>query len=521
MPPPSFAHVEDQATDADARYAAAVATEDARFAAAAMAQDQQFAQAMREEEQRYARAVAEEETRHRVWEAASAEPRPSASESQEFWKLDDPTLLGVASLPDLSPPPDDTSVSTALEAVRRARGENPSLGSKNLVAEVKAKYPNLEASGVKVGSREVREARKTLDGADAGTSGAQLPPHAGGAYQGCGDGGEVPSTLGRSAPMIEHLRAEIDNFNAGRTRNLSNASIGRLLTLSGADDRALMLRSRPWSFVDEAKRPGYVSRVFKEIGTASGDSLDTWLLNHTDSAMSVFQMPQGAGDARQRVVRREGVLALAGGEGGLKYDQFSFEHQHDASNMVVVYVVKWRTEEVADTDDPANTPIMLRMRTDIDNLNIGRGHSYLSVESITALLLFSQIYIQQLALTSRPDSMADESKRLGYVPRVFWEMGTKPRRRRNASHNLDKWNFKGGRAGKRFLEMPQGLVDENQRIVCRRGVIQIAGQTHGLRFQQYRFEHQRDATRKVTVYVVPLCEVVSVRARTDTATCTN
>ena len=79
MPPPSFAHVEDQATDADARYAAAVATEDARNAAAAMAaQDQQFAQAIREEEQRYARAVAEEETRHRVWEAASAELRPSA-----------------------------------------------------------------------------------------------------------------------------------------------------------------------------------------------------------------------------------------------------------------------------------------------------------------------------------------------------------------------------------------------------------------------------------------------------------
>ena len=82
-------------------------------------------------------------------------------------------------------------------------------------------------------------------------------------------------------------------------------------------------------------------------------------------------------------------------------------------------------------------------------------------------------------------------------------------------HSLDKWNFKGGRAGKRFLEMPQGLVDENQRIVCRRGVIQIAGQTQGLRFQQYRFEHQRDETRTVTVYVVPLCEVVSVRARTD------
>ena len=518
MPPPSFAHVEDQATDADARYAAAVATEDARYAAAAMAaQDQQFAQAIREEEQRYARAVAEEETRHRVWEAASAEPRPSASESQEFWKLDDPTLLGVASLPDLSPPSDDTSVSTVLEAVRRVRGENPSLGSKNLVAEVKAKYPNLEASGVKVGSREVREARKTLDGADAGTSGAQLPPHAGGAYQGCGDGGEVPSTLGRSAPMIEHLRAEIDNFNAGRTRNLPNASIGGLLTLSGADDRALMLRSRPWSFDDEAKRPGYVSRVFKEIGTASGDSPDTWLLNHTDSGMSVFQMPQGAGDARHRIVRREGVLALAGGKVGLKYEQFSFEHQHDASNMVVVYVVKWPTEEVADTDDPANTPIMLRLRTEIDNLNIGRGRSYLSIESITALLLFSQIYIQQLVLGSRPDSMADEFERLGYVSRVFWETGTRPRRRRNAGHSLDKWNFKGGRAGKRFLEMPQGLVDENQRIVCRRGVIQIAGQTHGLRFQQYRFEHQRDETRKVTVYVVPLCEVVSL----PTATCTN
>ena len=137
MPPPSFSHVEDQATDADARYAAAVATEDARFAAAAMAaQDQRFARSMREEEQRYARAVTEEETRHREWEAASAEPRPSASESQESWTLDDPTLLGVASLPDLSPPPDDTSVSTVLEAVRRVRGENPSLGSKNLVAEV-------------------------------------------------------------------------------------------------------------------------------------------------------------------------------------------------------------------------------------------------------------------------------------------------------------------------------------------------------------------------------------------------
>ena len=110
------------------------------------AQDQRFAQAIRAEEQRYARAGAEEETRHSVWEAASAEPRPSASESQEFWKLDDPTLLGVASLRDPSPPPDDTSVSTFLEAVRRVRGENPSLGSKNLVAEVKAKYPNLEAT---------------------------------------------------------------------------------------------------------------------------------------------------------------------------------------------------------------------------------------------------------------------------------------------------------------------------------------------------------------------------------------
>ena len=313
--------------------------------------------------------------------------------------------------------------------------------------------------------------------------------------------------------MIEHLRAEVNNFNAGRTRNLPNASIGGLLTLSGADDRALMLRSRPCSFGDEAKRPGYVSRVFKEIGTASGDSPDTWLLNYTDSGMSVFQTPQGAGDARQRIVRREGVLALAGGTVGLKYEQFSFEHQHDASNMVVVYVVKWPTE---DTDDPANTPIMLRLRTEIDNLNIGRGRSYLSIESITALLLFSQIYIQQLVLGSRPDSMADEFERLGCVSRVFWEMGTRPRRRRNEDHRLDKWNFKGGRAGKRFLEMPQGL-DENQRIVCRRGVIQIEGQTHGLRFQQYRFEHQRDETRKVTVYVVPLCEVVSL----PTATCTN
>eukprot|EP01048_Picozoa_sp_COSAG05_P036854 COSAG05_NODE_16840_length_337_cov_1.079832_1_plen_35_part_10 len=34
MPPPSFAHVEDQATDADARYAAAVAAQDQRFAQA-------------------------------------------------------------------------------------------------------------------------------------------------------------------------------------------------------------------------------------------------------------------------------------------------------------------------------------------------------------------------------------------------------------------------------------------------------------------------------------------------------
>ena len=85
MPPPSFSHVEDQATDADARYAAAVATEDARFAAAAMA-------AIREEELRYARAVTEEEKRHRVWEAASAEPRPSASESQEFWNYQTCTI---------------------------------------------------------------------------------------------------------------------------------------------------------------------------------------------------------------------------------------------------------------------------------------------------------------------------------------------------------------------------------------------------------------------------------------------
>ena len=54
---------------------------------------------------------------------------------------------------------------TVVEAVRQLREENPEIsGFKKLVAEVKARFgPALEANGVKVGSREVREALKVLE----------------------------------------------------------------------------------------------------------------------------------------------------------------------------------------------------------------------------------------------------------------------------------------------------------------------------------------------------------------------
>ena len=61
---------------------------------------------------------------------------------------------------------------TVLEAVRVIKSENPELGAKKFVAEVKARFSCLEASGVKVGAKEVREALKELEGANTGSSAA-------------------------------------------------------------------------------------------------------------------------------------------------------------------------------------------------------------------------------------------------------------------------------------------------------------------------------------------------------------
>ena len=56
----------------------------------------------------------------------------------------------------------ETGVQTLAQAVRALTLANPEIGTKKLVAEVKLQYPTLEASGIKVGSKEVRQAVAAL-----------------------------------------------------------------------------------------------------------------------------------------------------------------------------------------------------------------------------------------------------------------------------------------------------------------------------------------------------------------------
>eukprot|EP01043_Picozoa_sp_COSAG02_P026506 COSAG02_NODE_1530_length_12086_cov_80.633103_2_plen_454_part_00 len=58
---------------------------------------------------------------------------------------------------------------TLTDAVGRIRAENPEIGVKKLVAELKDRFPMLENSGIKVGSKEVRAVVQELD-AGAGAS---------------------------------------------------------------------------------------------------------------------------------------------------------------------------------------------------------------------------------------------------------------------------------------------------------------------------------------------------------------
>ncbi len=58
---------------------------------------------------------------------------------------------------------------TLTDAVGRIRAENPEIGVKKLVAELKDRFPTLENSGIKVGSKEVRAVVQELD-AGAGAS---------------------------------------------------------------------------------------------------------------------------------------------------------------------------------------------------------------------------------------------------------------------------------------------------------------------------------------------------------------
>ena len=67
---------------------------------------------------------------------------------------------------------------TLAAAVRQLRAENPELGTKKLVAEVKSRFPALEAAGIKVGSKEVRDVLQELTadggGAGGGTAGEEV-----------------------------------------------------------------------------------------------------------------------------------------------------------------------------------------------------------------------------------------------------------------------------------------------------------------------------------------------------------
>jgi hypothetical protein len=58
---------------------------------------------------------------------------------------------------------DEGAPATLEEAVRRLRAENPEIGVKKLVSELKVRCPTLEASGIKVATKEVRAAVHELD----------------------------------------------------------------------------------------------------------------------------------------------------------------------------------------------------------------------------------------------------------------------------------------------------------------------------------------------------------------------
>ena len=74
---------------------------------------------------------------------------------------------------------DDGAPATLEEAVRRLRAENPEIGVKKLVSELKVRFPALEASGIKVATKEVRAAVHELDavvGAPTSTSASSGQP---------------------------------------------------------------------------------------------------------------------------------------------------------------------------------------------------------------------------------------------------------------------------------------------------------------------------------------------------------
>ena len=50
------------------------------------------------------------------------------------------------------------AVTTVLQAVKSIKNAHPELGAKKFLAQVKVDFPELVASGVKVGAKEVREA---------------------------------------------------------------------------------------------------------------------------------------------------------------------------------------------------------------------------------------------------------------------------------------------------------------------------------------------------------------------------
>ena len=111
--------------------------------------------------------------------AAAAPPPADAKPAPAAWRCA-PTAAALApapaaakALPVVKPATSSGGpVETVLAAVRQLRAENPEISAKKLVGEVKARFPALEANGVKVGSKEVRESLRELESMGAVGDGA-------------------------------------------------------------------------------------------------------------------------------------------------------------------------------------------------------------------------------------------------------------------------------------------------------------------------------------------------------------